>query len=248
MPLGLLRSMASRPLSRSRRCRLQLKVSPREPVKLVVVFTGHTARLLHPRVWDHEVPLVMSQVIQATGRRILHTWVVAPLDDSPSRILENHSFVLRGPDRVGVLRMIPWGFRLFATWRSDSALSSESSKNARQWHFIRAEGSSNGSWRSRRALQPTCRSRRALEPTCRSRRASCSESASGIWCVISPFGIGYWYCDARMKGTMASTSSQLDERVADFHYRRGPDQPSSSSLARRVRVQPLLLSLLLFVR
>ena len=48
--------------------------------------------------------------------------------------------------------------------------------------------------------------------------------------------------------TMASTSSQLDEKVADLLYRRGPDQPSSSSLARRVRVQPLLLSLLLFVR
>ena len=48
--------------------------------------------------------------------------------------------------------------------------------------------------------------------------------------------------------TMASTSSQLDEKVADHLYRRGPDQPSSSSLARRVRVQPLLLSLLLFVR
>ena len=26
---------------------------------------------------------------------------------------------------------------MIATWRSDSALSSESSKNARQWHFIR---------------------------------------------------------------------------------------------------------------
>ena len=48
--------------------------------------------------------------------------------------------------------------------------------------------------------------------------------------------------------TMASTYSQLDEKVADLLYRRGPDQPSSSSLARRVRVQPLLLSLLLFVR
>ena len=47
---------------------------------------------------------------------------------------------------------------------------------------------------------------------------------------------------------LASTSSQLDEKVADLLYRRGPDQPSSSSLARRVRVQPLLLSLLLFVR
>ena len=47
--------------------------------------------------------------------------------------------------------------------------------------------------------------------------------------------------------TLASTSSQLDEKVADLLFRRGPDQPSSSSLARRVRVQPLLLSLLLFV-
>ena len=47
---------------------------------------------------------------------------------------------------------------------------------------------------------------------------------------------------------LASTSSQLDEKVADLPYRRGPDQPSSSSLARRVRVQPLLLSLPLFVR
>ena len=78
MPLGLLCSVASRPLSRSRRCRLQLKVSPREPVKLVVVLTGHTAGepvVMHPRVWDHEVPLVMSQVIQATGQRIVHTWV-----------------------------------------------------------------------------------------------------------------------------------------------------------------------------
>ena len=48
--------------------------------------------------------------------------------------------------------------------------------------------------------------------------------------------------------TMASTSSQLDGKVAHLLYRRGSDQPSSSSLARRVRVQPLLLTLLLFVR
>ena len=40
--------------------------------------------------------------------------------------------------------LIPWDFRVLATWRSGSALSSESSKKARQWHFIRAEGSSNG--------------------------------------------------------------------------------------------------------
>ena len=48
--------------------------------------------------------------------------------------------------------------------------------------------------------------------------------------------------------TIASTSSQLDEKVAVPHYRHGPGQPLSSTLARRVRVQPLLLSLLLFVR
>ena len=48
--------------------------------------------------------------------------------------------------------------------------------------------------------------------------------------------------------TMASTSFQLDEKVADLLYRRGPGQPLSSSLARRVRVQLLPLSPLLFVR
>ena len=67
------------------------------------------------------------------------------------------------------------------------------SKNARQWHFIRAEGSSNGSWRSRRALQPTSLSRRALQPTSRSRRAGCSESARGILIVVSSFGIARLY-------------------------------------------------------
>ena len=45
-----------------------------------------------------------------------------------------------------------------------------------------------------------------------------------------------------------STSFQLDEKVADLLYRRGPGQPLSSSLARRVRVQLLPLSPLLFVR
>ena len=47
--------------------------------------------------------------------------------------------------------------------------------------------------------------------------------------------------------TLASASSQLVEKMADLHYRRGPGQPLSSSLARRVRVLPLLVSLLLFV-
>ena len=111
----------------------------------------------------------MSPVIQATGRRIVHNWVWLHLmltfacsgQPLPTHCSTEFTTVLRGSGN----------FRVLATWRSDSALSSESSENARQWHFIRAEGSSKGSWRSRRALQPTCRSRRALEPTCRSRRA-----------------------------------------------------------------------------
>ena len=55
--------------------------------------------VMHPRVWDHEVPLVMSQVIQATGRRILHTWVVAPLD------VHLHVFW-----RTTLLFCVLWGF------------------------------------------------------------------------------------------------------------------------------------------
>ena len=42
---------------------LRLRVSKR--AKLVVVLTGHTARehiVMDPRVWDHEVPLVMLLV------------------------------------------------------------------------------------------------------------------------------------------------------------------------------------------
>ena len=54
-------------------------VSPNKPVKLVVVFTGHTARepvvMFLEVVNDHEVPLVMSPVMQATGWQIVHTWV-----------------------------------------------------------------------------------------------------------------------------------------------------------------------------
>ena len=50
-----------------------------------------------------------------------------------------------------------WDFLVLATWRSDSALSAESSNLARQWHSIRAERSSNGSCRNHRALEATCR-------------------------------------------------------------------------------------------
>ena len=90
-------------------------------VKLVVVLTGHTARepvVMHPRVWDHEVPLVMSQVIQATGRRILHTWLVW--------LHLMFTFTYSGEPLF--CSAFHGDFRLFATWRSDSALGSESSK------------------------------------------------------------------------------------------------------------------------
>ena len=33
------------------------------------------AVVVYLEVCDHEVPLVMSPVIQATGRRIVHNWV-----------------------------------------------------------------------------------------------------------------------------------------------------------------------------
>ena len=42
-----------------------IAVFPREPVRFVVGLTGHTARepvVMHPSVWDHEVPLVMLSV------------------------------------------------------------------------------------------------------------------------------------------------------------------------------------------
>ena len=56
-----LHAVFSELLSLGRRC---LRV-PREPVRLVVVLTGHAARepvVMHPRVFDHEVLLVMLMV------------------------------------------------------------------------------------------------------------------------------------------------------------------------------------------
>ena len=100
-------------------------------------------------IWlcDHEVPLEMSPVMQATGWQIVHNWLHLMLtfvysgEPLPTRCRTMFTTVLRGSDGVDSTGI----FASFATWRSDSALSSESSKNARQWHFIRAEGSSNGS-------------------------------------------------------------------------------------------------------
>ena len=77
------------------------------------------------------------------------------------------------------------------------------------------------------------------------RRCLHSSSAEEVFALVdchSEVDVDIW------TSTLASTSSQLDEKVAELLCRRGPDQPSSSSLARRVRVQLLLLSLLLFVR
>ena len=65
-----------------------------------------------------------------------------------------------------------------------------------------------------------------------------------IWKHVTFHDNSIWRSFAKL----VSTSSQLDKKVADPHYRHGPGQPLSSTLARRVRVQPLLLSLLLFAR
>ena len=67
-----------------------------------------------------------------------------------------------------------------------------------------------------------------------------------IWKYANFHDNSIWHLCSFAK--LVSTSSQLDEKVADPHYRHGPGQPLSSTLARRVRVQPLLLSLLLFGR
>ena len=56
---------------------------PRGPVKLVGELTGCTAGepvVVYPEVCNHEVPLVMSPVMQATGWRIVLTWSMAPFD------------------------------------------------------------------------------------------------------------------------------------------------------------------------
>ena len=53
-------------------------VFPSKPAELLGVFTGYMAGglvVVYLEVCDHEVPLGMSPVIQATGRRIVHTWV-----------------------------------------------------------------------------------------------------------------------------------------------------------------------------
>ena len=178
-------------------------------------------------VFNYEVPLVMCPVIQATGRRIVHTWVWLHLmltfaysgQPLPTHCSTQFTSVLRGS-------------RVLATWRSDSALSSESSKNARQWHFIRAEGSSNGSWRSRRALQPTCRSRRAFKPTCQSRRAGCSESARGIWIVVSSFGIARLYLVVSGIGKRRSDQVTLSRKLDRMVCGTGETESSCAFLSQ----------------
>ena len=56
----------------------RVSVFPRGPVRLVVVLTGHTAGepvVMYLGVHDHEAPLVMFPVLQATGWRMVLTWV-----------------------------------------------------------------------------------------------------------------------------------------------------------------------------
>ena len=57
--------------------------------------------------------------------------------------------VLRHVYHLAQLSRMNGDFLVLATWRCDSALSAESSNRARQWHFIRAESSSNGSSHTR---------------------------------------------------------------------------------------------------
>ena len=53
-------------------------VFPSKPAELLGVFTGYMAGglvVVYLEVCDHEVPLEMSPMMQATGQRIVHTWV-----------------------------------------------------------------------------------------------------------------------------------------------------------------------------
>ena len=82
-----LSSLVRRCLARARQGLLRrvpcLWVFPRGPVKLVGVLAAFTAGepvVVFTEVCNHEVPLVMSPVIQATGWRIVLTCVMALLD------------------------------------------------------------------------------------------------------------------------------------------------------------------------
>ena len=78
-------------------------------------FIGDTAGrpvVVYLEVCDHEVPLVMSPVMQATAWRIVHTWVWLHLtftfaysgEPLPTHSGTKFTTVLRGSDGVGVLR------------------------------------------------------------------------------------------------------------------------------------------------
>ena len=104
------------------RCRVG--VVPSKPAALLGVFIDDTAGgpvVAYLEVLNYEVPLVMSEVIQATGRRILHKWVWLHLmltfaysgQPLPTHCSTKFTTVLRGSG----------DFRVLATWRSDSALT-----------------------------------------------------------------------------------------------------------------------------
>ena len=72
-----------------------------------------------------------------------------------------------------------------------------------------------------------------IYPQILNQRLSPVRSAEEVFALVdchSEVDVDIW------TATMASTSFQLDEKVANLRYRRGPGQPLSSSLARRVRV------------
>ena len=96
---------------------------PSKPAELLGVFIDDTAGgpvVAYLEVLNYEVPLVMSPVIQATGRRIVHIWVWLHLmltsacsgEPLPTLGSTNFTTVLRGSG----------DFRVLATWRNDSAL------------------------------------------------------------------------------------------------------------------------------
>ena len=140
-------------------------VFPSKPAELLGVFTGYMAGgpvFVYLEVCDHEVPLGMSPVIQATGRRIVHTWVWLHLMLTSAYCRKSSMRKWRYCTFKYSVRSFS-GFFWFFRARKVQKLTARLISSELRAHQMSPSGVPPH-WRSRRAHQPSCRSRRALEP------------------------------------------------------------------------------------
>ena len=143
-------------------------VFPSKPAELLGVFTGYMAGgpvVVYLEVCDHEVPLGMSPLFQATGRRIVHNWVWLHLmltsaycrkSSMRKRRYCTFKYSVRSFSRFSGFF---WIFRARKVQKLPARLiSSELRAHQMSPSLVPPH------WRSRRAHEPSCRSRRALEP------------------------------------------------------------------------------------